>query len=74
MWNGAGDLCAGAGAGNTGCSGISGGRVDAVGCIFAGGMRHCLFEKIRRNRMNIVVWKAPKALRGILRRIFGLNE
>ncbi|MFR7893280.1 MAG: hypothetical protein ACLU38_03590 [Dysosmobacter sp.] len=36
--------------------------------------RLCLLEAVeRRGVMNIVVWKAPKAMRGLLRKLFRIQ-
>lgn len=44
---------------------------NVSGGVFTDRMRLCLLPALERRRnMNIVVWKSPKALRGILRKLF----
>lgn len=71
----AGFLCGGAGSwypdrGNFPRGGIA---------VFSGVLVDCMWLRLlsalgRSAEMNIVVWKSPKALRGILRRLFKIHE
>ena len=48
--------------------------VDVPGGNIADCQRLCLLEAVeRRGVMNIVVWKAPKAMRGLLRKLFRIQ-
>ena len=69
------DLCRIFGCGNLDLDHFSGGSTVVPGCILI----DCLWLRLlspveRRPFMNIVIWKSPKALRGILRKIFGMRE
>ena len=45
-----------------------------IAAIFPTGLLMCLLEAVeRRGVMNIVVWKAPKAMRGLLRKLFRIQ-
>ena len=84
LWNGglrerrrrnspAGSFRRGPGCGNFDCRSVSGGCADVPGCVFADRLRLRLLPALRterRRHMNIVVWKSPKMLRGILKKIF----
>ena len=53
---------------------FSNGTVDVPGGNIADRQRLCLLEAVeRRGVMNIVVWKAPKAMRGLLRKLFRIQ-
>ena len=55
-------------------AGILIGTVDVPGGNIADRQRLCLLEAVeRRGVMNIVVWKAPKAMRGLLRKLFRIQ-
>ena len=45
-----------------------------IAAIFPTGLLMFLVEAVeRRGVMNIVVWKAPKAMRGLLRKLFRIQ-
>ena len=51
------------------------GCADVPGGLCADRLRPCLLQAVERSMdMNIVVWKSPKALRGILRRLFKIKD
>ena len=71
-----GRLCGGAGGRDPDCGDLSGRGAD----VFGGGPADCVRLRLLQAlaekgavSMNIVVWKSPKALRGILRRLFGVK-
>ena len=69
----AGDLRGGAGRGHSDRGHLSGGRADVSGGGAADCLRLGLLPAVVERGgegMNIVVWKSPKALRGILRKLF----
>ena len=69
-----GRLCGGAGSRDSDRGNFSGGRADVSGSSAADCLRLCLLPALERRRcMNIVVWKSPKALRGILRKLFRIK-
>ena len=58
------------------CDGVS---VDCLRLrLLSAAVRQCgsawRTERERSGNMNIVVWKAPKSLHGILRRLFGMKK
>ena len=54
---------------------ISGGRTDVFGFVSADRLWLLLSETLKEvRRVKIVIWKAPKLLRGILVRIFAIQE
>ena len=64
--------------GGTGCGysdrlHFSGGIFDGAGLPFADCLRHRLITGQEVAKMRIVVWKAPRLLRGVLRTIFGVG-
>lgn len=53
------------------------GSTAVFGCIFTDRMRLRLLQAVTQkgeNVMNIVVWKSPRALQGLLRRLFRLPK
>ena len=70
-----GTVRAGAGAGHF-CRGrFSGGGADVSGRVSSHLLRHRLFAQILGGMdMKIVVWKSPKMLSALLRRVFGVKE
>ena len=67
-----GHHCGGAGNGDTDNRDFPGRRAAVPGSISADCLRLCVLPEVgeRRAGMNIVVWKSPKMLRGILRKLF----
>lgn len=66
-----GNLRGGAGGWDSNCRHLSCGLFDVPGSCLADRLRNRLLQAIGKEiYMNIVVWKSPKALRGILRRLF----
>ena len=69
-----GRLRGGAGRGHPHCRHFSRGGAAVPGGVFADRVRLRLLQALERScHMNIVVWKSPKALRGILRRLFKIK-
>ena len=64
-------LCVGTGIGNFGGRCISGRRLDVFSVVSADCLWLLLFETLKEGKqMKVVIWKAPKLLRGVLARIF----
>ena len=82
MFRGGGDgsrilgiLCCGIGSRNPDRGHFSGGGSAVSGGVFADCVRLCLLPALERSMaMNIVVWKSPKCLRGILRKLFRVRS
>ena len=67
-------MCSGVGTGDS-CGGdISGGSANVFDFLFTDCLRLLLSETIGGEKMKVVVWKAPKMLRGVLKRFFGIRE
>ena len=68
---GFGRVRGGAGSRDPDRSHFPGGSADVSGVYPADRVRLRLLQAVRKERqMNIVVWKSPKALSGILRKLF----
>ena len=69
-----GTVCGGAGERNPHRRRVSRGGTVVSGGVSAHRLRLRLLSTLERSApMNIVVWKSPKALRGIFRRLFGIK-
>lgn len=53
---------------------LPGGRADVPGGVSADRLRDRMLEGREVMCMKIVIWKAPRCLRGLLRRMFGIQE
>jgi hypothetical protein len=75
LWYCGWHLCVGTGIGDSGGCCVSGRCADVFGVVSADCLWLLLFETLKEGiGMKIVIWKAPKLLRGILARIFLVQE